>query len=91
MTYHLFSARRTKARKKHQCAWCSYEVAPGSIYIRERSVYDGRHQSLAWHEACRKADRDTHRKDYEYELYGDNEMPFYALYHLEMHGARNDL
>jgi hypothetical protein len=54
-----------------------------SVYVRERSVYDGAHQSLAWHEACRKADRDEPRDGCEYELHGDDEMPFEALYHLE--------
>ena len=84
MTYHLFSARRTKARKNHQCVWCSHPIAIGSVYVRERSIYDGAHQNLAWHEACRKADRDMPRDGYEYELYGDDEMPFFALYQLEM-------
>lgn len=83
MAYHLFSAQRARARKPHQCIWCSRTVLPGSVYVRERSIYDGLHQSLAWHEACRKADRDQSSPGEEYELYGDEDMPFEALYLLE--------
>lgn len=84
MSYHCFSEKSVRARKPHRCIWCSYPVLEGSIYVREQSVYDGRHQNHAWHEACRKDACEHFEESGEGEFHSGNEMPFGALFRLEM-------
>lgn len=83
MSYHLFTLRPRRARKPHRCVWCSLAILPGSIYLREASVYDGAHQDFAWHEACNAAAMDWLAETQETEFVSGNDMPFYALYKLE--------
>lgn len=52
MTYHLFSAKWLQARKPHWCIWCSHRIVKLDIYLREASIYEGRHQNHAWHWDC---------------------------------------
>jgi hypothetical protein len=52
MTYHLFSRAVVSARKPHRCIWCWQRIEQNEVYYRESSVYDGRHQSHAWHWDC---------------------------------------
>lgn len=84
MTYHLFSDRRTKARKRHACIWCCCAILPGSVYVREHSVYDGGFQNFAWHEACHADATEWFAEaGGETEFISGHEMPFHALYQLE--------
>lgn len=84
MTYSLLSRKATKARKTHSCIWCCSLVSAGSQYVRECSTYDGHFQNFAWHEACRKAADTYFDESGNEEFTSGNEMPFYALYQLEM-------
>ncbi|ASY56451.1 hypothetical protein [Sinorhizobium sp. CCBAU 05631] len=84
MSYSLISRTLTKARKDHQCIWCCYPVLLGSHYVREISTYDGHFQNFAWHEACRKDADDYFAKTGDGEFGSNNEMPFHALYELEV-------
>lgn len=40
------------ARKAHRCIWCGGELAKGTPYLDERSVYDGHFQQQRWHPEC---------------------------------------
>ena len=94
MSYHCFSEKLTTAKDDHRCIWCGHRILRASKYIRERSIYDGRHQNMAWHEACRSDANSAYRHCSEYEFMpGDNEMPFFALYQLDaalVSGSRED-
>ncbi|WP_331373817.1 hypothetical protein [Sinorhizobium chiapasense] len=84
MSYSLLSRSATRARKEHRCIWCCHRILIGSQYVRENSTYDGHFQNFAWHEACRK-DADNHFDEYgDNEFTSGNEMPFQALYQLEI-------
>lgn len=52
MSYHLFNKKWVTARVRHVCIWCGQYVVPLEIYLREESIYDGRHQNHAWHWDC---------------------------------------
>lgn len=84
MTYHCFSRQLVKARKPHRCVWCSYPILLGSSYLREHSVYDGRFQNFAWHEACSADAERWFKETREEEFYSGHDMPFHALYALEL-------
>lgn len=84
MTYHLFSERKARARKPHACIWCCLQILPGSTYVREHSVYDGSWQNFAWHEACRADAITWFNETREEEFISGHEMPFYALYQIEV-------
>lgn len=83
MTYHCFSKRRRIARKNHRCTWCHWPVLMGSVYRRERSIYDGEFQNFAWHEACWKDAQEWFDETGQEEYVSGNPMPFFALYQLE--------
>jgi hypothetical protein len=34
------------------CIWCTRRITPGEVYYRESCVFDGQHQSNAWHWDC---------------------------------------
>lgn len=52
MTYHLFNKKWLAARKPHVCIWCCGRIVRMEIYLREASIYEGRHQNHAWHWDC---------------------------------------
>lgn len=84
MSYSLLSRKQTVARKQHHCIWCCCPILAASHYVRESSTYDGHFQDFAWHEACRK-DADDYFGNGESEFTpGDADMPFHALYRLEV-------
>lgn len=84
MTYSCLSRKRVRARKEHHCIWCCHPTLVGSAYVRENSVYDGHFQNFAWHEACRKDADDHFDAGGDEEFTSGNEMPFHALYQLEV-------
>jgi len=84
MAYHLFRRLLVTARKDHHCIWCCDRILSGSRYLREASVFDGRHQDFAWHEACNKAARDYFADGGDETFISGEEMPFRALYDLEV-------
>jgi len=84
MSYHLFSRDLVTARKEHRCIWCCYRILAGSRYLREASISDGRHQNFAWHEACNKAAQDFFCESGDDIFLSGEEMPFHALYQLEV-------
>ena len=61
--YHQFSCNQHTARKRHRCAWCGQGIEIGDQYMREKSVYDGAHQSHAWHFECLDASHDEAREE----------------------------
>lgn len=84
MGYHCFSEKRQTARRNHRCIWCGNVVLAGSRYVRENSIYDGRHQNFAWHEACRADALAGWRAGADEEfIAGDAEMPFFSLWQME--------
>lgn len=84
MSYHCFSEKLTTAKDVHRCIWCGHRILTASKYIRERSIYDGHHQNMAWHEACRSDALAGWRAGHDEEFMPhDAEMPFFALYQLE--------
>jgi hypothetical protein len=83
MTYHCFSDKKLIARKPHRCVWCARAVLVGSSYRLEHSVYFGRFQNFAWHEACRFDADKWFAEMGEGEVSSDNEMSWHALYLLE--------
>lgn len=84
MSYHCFSEKLTTAKDDHRCIWCGHRIMRASKYIRERSIYDGRHQNMAWHEACRADALSGWRAGHDEEFMRyEAEMPFFALYQLE--------
>lgn len=84
MAYHLFSRRLVVARKDHRCVWCFNPILSGSRYLREASIFDGRHQDFAWHEACNKAAQDYFADTGDETFISGEEMPSRALYDLEI-------
>ena len=82
--YHMFSRALTRARKPHRCIWCSRPVLLGSYYLREHSVFDGSFQNFAWHEACNADAQQFFKGSDEEEFHSGNDMPFSALYDLEI-------
>ncbi len=53
--YESLSTTRPKAKKRHQCFWCSEWILPGEQYVREIGVFDEEFQSTAYHPECDKA------------------------------------
>lgn len=84
MSYHCFSEKHQTAREPHQCIWCCHVILRGSKYVRERSIFDGHHQNFAWHEACRADAIAGWEAGADKEFISDNEMPFFALYQIEV-------
>ena len=52
MSYTLLSNTKPRAKKVHQCIWCSENIEVGERYRHERSVYDRRMQNHKWHLEC---------------------------------------
>lgn len=75
MSYTLFEMLVRTAKKKHQCIWCGQDIAPGSKYKDERSVYDGNIQRHRWHPECQKASQDHFRTGEEDFDPFENERP----------------
>lgn len=63
--YHLFSLVVRKARKEHDCIWCSEAIPKGTAYKHEQSIYDGSFQNQHWHPECLDASREYMRKYHE--------------------------
>lgn len=76
MTYHLFAKTWQAARKPHRCIWCGHGIVRMEVYLRERSVYEGRHQNHAWHWDCWFDAHENYFKHGEEEFSpGDYERP----------------
>lgn len=67
--------KRVKARKKHSCWLCGYEIDPGTIYIRSACVDEGCGQfsHAADHVECHDMTRAV--KDFDWE----NTEPYWFL------------
>ena len=51
--YRLISETTQKARKQHTCMCCLKPIEIGTVYHREKSIYDGL-QTFKMHIDCRK-------------------------------------
>jgi hypothetical protein len=49
-----FPVQTRKARKPHQCTWCSEQIEPGETYFHWHSVDDG-YYSNKMHPECKEA------------------------------------
>ena len=50
--YRLIEEKEVTARKQHQCMCCLKPIEPGTVYHREKSVYDG-FQDFKMHLPCK--------------------------------------
>ena len=68
MSYTALDITTPKARKEHACTYCGEKILIGSTYYREKGVYDGGMQSLAYHPECEKQQTIDHQGEGEYEI-----------------------
>lgn len=64
MSYRCLSFEGTNARKDHRCNYCGEPIHKGDWYMREKSIYEGDFQNVAWHPECNAAHMKT--GDFEY-------------------------
>jgi len=75
VSYELLSESKPVARKDHRCIWCGHKIENGTMYVNERSVFDGEMQNHHWHPECLEdANNSNDGGEYEFEPYG-NERP----------------
>ncbi len=55
MNYQALQQSKLKARKQHDCLWCSEKILSKEIYYYEVGVYDGHFQHNRWHPECLQA------------------------------------
>jgi len=67
MSYHLLEEKEVKARKKHKCDCCLKPIEIGTIYHREKSIYEG-FQDFKMHIVCREFFLEWLRKSGEVEF-----------------------
>jgi hypothetical protein len=62
MTDCLISRTEQKARKSHQCDQCRTQILVGTIYIRERGVWEGSPYVYKAHLECQEAVAALHQQ-----------------------------
>lgn len=78
--YRLIEEKEIKARKQHKCICCLKPIEIGTVYHREKSVYDG-FQDFKMHIECRKFFEEWHRESGEEEFSLDELNEAWQLAH----------